>query len=300
VLLNNIVFWLGIAILMYLILAAIFERPEDKKYVGYAIVEELLMTPEERQISRKGTLERGVYPVLNLLRNMLKLSEGTRTTIQEELIRAGSKDTPEEVVAMQWLFGGVMLVITLTAAWFMHNTVVFLIGTFLTVYMYNGPRSSLRQRAKRRQFAQESELPDFLDQLIIFLSTGMPFYNALERASEICGPALQADVKLLLNDIKSTGETIEPLKKFAERLNQEGVQNFVTAVEQSMSSDARHAQEIYEKQAEQMRAMRQENIRRIIKAKPGELSMLNMLTYALVASIPVFAMLMKFMQTFNK
>lgn len=96
------------------------------------------------------------------------------------------------------------------------------------------PRMTYKDKAKRRDLDFKRQLPEALDLIIISLTGGTSFINALKDSMpQIQEGVLKEEFKSIINSV-DTGRTLtEALYNFADRAPNESVRTFVTALREA-------------------------------------------------------------------
>lgn len=163
--------------------------------------------------------------------------------IRSLLRRSGNpwKLTPQEFVFTQWIAALIGFVVS-WPVWLLLRTVInipaFIIVSLTTILFYFYPKSFYNDKAKKRDLEFKRQLPEALDLMIISLSAGTTFQQALrDSIPNMKDGILKSEFKQVENSIKA-GKTLgESLDEFGERAPNESITTFVKAVQEATKLD---------------------------------------------------------------
>lgn len=171
---------------------------------------------------------------------------------------------------------------TIEVPWFAVVGITTLLGYFIPYLKYT-------DQAKRRDLEFKRQLPDALDLIIISLSGGVTFPQAV-RASipNMNEGVLKEEFKSIINSI-DTGRTLnEALDKFGERSPNDSIKTFVQAVKEANELDVA-MEDVLASRAEASR----EDFFALINQKTAQLQskMMAALTPTLIPAVIIIAVL---------
>jgi tight adherence protein C len=157
-----------------------------------------------------------------------------------------------------------------------------------TILGFMIPKLKYQDQAKKRDLDFKRQLPEALDLIIISLSGGNTFTQALREAlPNMQDGVLKKELATILSNI-DTGRTLsESLTKFGERAPNESIKTFVTAVKEATDLNVPLV-EVLQSRAE---ASRQEFFA-LIHAKTAQLSskMMGILTPTLIPALLIIVL----------
>jgi len=223
----------------------------------------------------------------------VKISKEQQEDLAKMLYRVGWTETPEDIVAQQVMFGGLILIGISLFAIFTGEPVFFFVAIVLGVMFYRFPITRLKKAIRAKEEQVIIELPDFIDLLILLFSAGLTPYEAIKRATAQASPGLKLDAERLSKDIDAMPDS-QALDRFAENLGVRPAYRFVFAMKQAMEMSKKEAQGIFKSQSNLMREMRTQNIRRIIKLRPGKIQMISWGVFGFVMLVPLSIIALSF------
>ncbi|MED0738526.1 hypothetical protein [Aneurinibacillus thermoaerophilus] len=235
----------------------------------------------------------------NMAKKRMKLSQKREEKIADMLYRVGWKETPEDIVAQQVVFGGIPLVGFTLFSIFLNNYYFLILAFAVGFFMYRHPFTSLKKAVQAKQQQIQHEFPDFIDQLILLNTAGLIPYEAIKEAAKQAPESLKIDTKRLVSDMQTMPEK-QALDKFAETLGLPVAKRFVFAMKQAMDMSPDEAQEIFKIQSDMMRQMRVQNTRKIIKERPSKVRMISMGVYLFIMLIPLAIIVLNFIKIFGE
>jgi Flp pilus assembly protein TadB len=223
----------------------------------------------------------------------VKVSNQQHEKLAKMLYRVGWTETPEDIVAQQVMFGGLVMIGISLFAIVTNEPVFFFVALVLGVMFYRFPLSRLKKAIREKEELATQELPDFIDLLILLFSAGLTPYESIKNATAQASPGLKLDADRLAKDIDAMSDA-QALDRFAENLGIRPAQRFVFAMKQAMEMSKKEAQDIFKSQAELMREMRVQNIRRIIKLRPAKVQMISWGVFGFALIVPVSIIALSF------
>lgn len=217
----------------------------------------------------------------------LVLTKIQRSELQDLLNRVGSELTPEDIVVKQrrnliiavvgfGVFGVV------TQMWFF-----LLLGLFMGFMFYRLPLTNLVKAEQLKKEEVTKHFPDFIDLLLLLLSAGLTPYQAIEEACNQAPSALKLDCEKLKNDLQNMPDISKAVHQFAHNLAIKPADRFAIAFEQAVKLSLAESVDIFKKQAEAMRLLREQNNRQMIKMMPDKISALGYGQVSFVIIIPL-------------
>lgn len=222
--------------------------------------------------------------------------------IQSLLVRSGNpwNLTAREFVFTQWISGLFGFIVS-WPLWMMIKPVVnipwFIIVPIFTLLFYFFPYSRYNEKAKLRDLEFKRQLPEALDLMVISLSGGTTFQQALRDSIPNMQDGLLKDEFIQVENSVKTGKTLnEALDTFGKRAPNESIRTFVKAVQEATELDVPLI-EILQARSE---ASRQE-LFALIHNKAAQLSskMMLVLTPTLIPAILIIAVLPSIISLLN-
>lgn len=193
------------------------------------------------------------------LPNNVSVSRKNNTRIESLLVRSGN---PWNLTAQEFsFFQFVTAFIGFVSGWivlfllsFQMNIAWWIPVLGLTILGFMTPRLKYNDQAKKRDLDFKRQLPEALDLIIISLSGGRTFPQAVrDSIPNMKEGVLKEEFKEIINGI-DTGKTLsETLDQFSSRSPNESIKTFVQAVREASELDVSLA-EVLESRAEASRA----------------------------------------------
>lgn len=147
----------------------------------------------------------------------------------------------QEFVFMQWTFALIGFIIA-WPVWFLLKFVIaipwFIIVPAFTVLFYFYPKSKYSDQAKKRDLEFKRQLPEALDLMIISLSAGTTFSQALRDSIPNMPDGILKDEFVQIDKNIKTGISLdEALTAFGERAPNDAINSFVKAVKEATKLD---------------------------------------------------------------
>lgn len=162
----------------------------------------------------------------------------------ESLIRRAGNPwnlTAQEFVFTQWTFALIGFVLGWVAWGVIQNFVAvpwFIVVAALTVLMFFYPKSKYSEQAKKRDLEFKRQLPEALDLMIISLSAGTTFSQALRDSIPNMPDGILKDEFLQIEKNLRAGKSLdEALTAFGERAPNESINSFIKAVKEATKLD---------------------------------------------------------------
>lgn len=148
---------------------------------------------------------------------------------------------------------------------------------------------------RRRQSMIQRDLPQFIDLLRVHLATGLNIQQSLQVISERMSGPMQEELVRLCAEIEIHGDYHEAFTRFAKRVGLQEVETFVEALRHGWDSGV--VLDVFENQAEVIRAIRRFHITKRTKVLPV---VLNILPTFLVINILLLFMIPLMWQVMNQ
>lgn len=267
-------------------LSVVFERKQDRDYPAFKYI---------MGVSRKEEtgFKRILKPVLIVAGAFV--GESRKQTIKEQLKMADIDSTPEEFLAAQVILGLGGALTMLTVYGVTQKSVFLLLAPIAGVIMFLQPNKAVKNKIIDKKKAIKSELPDFIDTLLLLTEAGYTPYQAIKQVTSYTGGVLGREVKEMAVEMEATADEIKAMKNFAERMQIPELSNFVAAMIQASTTDSTKAKEIYAQQSFFMREMRMSNLRRLIKELPARVKGYNFLLFIISIAIPLIPLAVMFL-----
>lgn len=225
-------FALAVGLILYILLVprndTPYNPPLDQKDKKLQLLS--LLTEEFNN-----SLPKGVGPLQQQNRRYPK--------IESLLVRSGNPWglNAQEFVFTQWTFGLIGFVLA-WPVWALLKNVInipwFLLVPALTILLFFYPYSKYSSIAKERDFEFKRELPEALDLLIISLSAGTTFSQALRDSIPNMPDGILKDEFERINQSLNAGTSLEEsLDSFGRRAPNEAISSFVKAVREATKLD---------------------------------------------------------------
>jgi tight adherence protein C len=114
-----------------------------------------------------------------------------------------------------------------------NNILGFLLGLMIALLSWRIPNIMMSRAIKARKEEIQRELPDFLDLLANTVKAGLALNAALVQAVEATRGALKEELSSMLSEVRLGRPRRDALGAMSERVNEESVTTFVTAVVQA-------------------------------------------------------------------
>jgi Flp pilus assembly protein TadB len=148
---------------------------------------------------------------------------------------------------------------------------------------------------RRRQSMIQRDLPNFIDLLRVHLATGLNISQSLQVLSERLSGPMREELVRLCAEIEIHGDYHAALSQFAKRIGLQEIETFVEALRHGWDSGV--VLDVFENQAEVIRAIRRYHITRRTKILPV---VLNILPTFLVVNILLLFMIPLMWQVINQ
>ncbi len=162
-------------------------------------------------------------------------NDGQRGRLLRELEEAGWYTVTPARIAIQ-MIASVVLFSTIGLAFALYanlGTMGYVIAVVLAVLGAVYPRSRIRAAIKKRKTDIQKALPDFLDMLVSTVTAGLAFNAALTYAQDVTTGPLGDEIKAALSEVRLGRSRADALRAMADRVNQDQLNGFVTAVIQA-------------------------------------------------------------------
>lgn len=238
---------------------------------------------------KRNTLLQDVeYKFRNLVKSKVSLSLEYREELSDLIMRVGSKLTPEDVVAQQRRnliisVVGFGLVGVISSIWF-----IVLLGPVMGFMFYRLPLTKLKQELALKKSRITIQFPDFIDLMLLLISSGQTPYQAIKTACEQAPSSMIEDCDKLSNDLEIM-DVSQAIDLFANRIDISHALRFAFAFKQAIQLSLNESIHIFEKQAALMRLLKEQNLRKQIKLMPEKISFLG---YGQIAFIFIFPLAM--------
>ena len=213
--------------------------------------------------------------------------------------RLGWTDTAEDFqasrVSMAVLAGGLFLFLAIITGY-----PLLYVGALVGAgFFYYQPMMTIKSKLKQKIEQIRSELPDYIDLLILLINAGLTPYQALKQSVFYHeGEGLRLDLQRMLAEMDTLGEMLA-FERFAERLGIREARQFAKALRQMSATDQERAKEILRSQSEVMRELKLQQKRKILKERPVKAQALNLGLFGFIALIPIAIFLLNFIQAFS-
>lgn len=206
--------------------------------------------------------------------------------IQLLIDSVGWKVTPEQLLIQQVMYSSTALTACLLYSVLAESIYFVGVGFVLAAYFFRYPLRKLEKEMALKQKRVRQELPDFADQLILFLSSGLIPYQAIKSAALHAPPSLSLDAHRLASDLDVFSQA-EALDRFAKHLGVREATRLVRGLKHAMEIDRESARPTLERLSQNMRKLREQNMRALIKEKPILIDRITMGLFILVLSVPL-------------
>lgn len=155
------------------------------------------------------------------------------------------------------------------------------------------PEIILRGRKLQRQEKIMRELPDFMDVMRIYVSSGLSIYQTIKETQNVCGPTMRNLLKQLSAEMEIY-EQEKALRNFASRTDLPELKNFVLTLEQGLASGV-PLKEVFMHQSQQIREIRRLAFKKRLKRKPTYLALVGGLLFInifIIIGLPAVVILM--------
>jgi tight adherence protein C len=156
--------------------------------------------------------------------------------LQEKLIIAGMPGgmTVTDFLGLRFLaaatLGGVVFALTITqessSKWLLYTAATFILGLYVPNYWLNN-------KAKARQKAIATALPDILDMMSICVDAGLGFEAALQKVAFQSEGELAMEMRRVISEIRVGVARADALRHLAERTKVQDVASFVAVLVQA-------------------------------------------------------------------
>lgn len=228
------------------------------------------------------------YKFRNLVKSRVSLSLDYREELSNLITKVGSDLTPEDIVAQQRRnliisIVGFGLVGVITSIWF-----IVLLGPVMGFMFYRLPLTKLKQELALKKSKITTQFPDFIDLMLLLISSGQTPYQAIKTACEQAPSAMIEDCEKLFNDLEIM-DVSSAIDLFAKRIDISHALRFAFAFKQAVQLSLNESIHIFEKQASLMRLLKEQNLRKKIKLMPEKITFLG---YGQIAFIFIFPLAM--------
>ena len=183
--------------------------------------------------------ERIVLPVLAGIGNIVarRTKEGQLQHLRKLVLKAGSRQRPESVLALRMILPVVFGIVGFGASQMVTSVLsppmnyLLAVGGVVFGYMY--PTFSLERKAKKRAKQILLDLPGVLDLLTVCMEAGLSLDMAMMRVTEYDKSLLSHEFQKALNEIRLGRPRGEALTAMAERNDVEELSGFVRAMVQA-------------------------------------------------------------------
>ncbi|TRY23292.1 hypothetical protein FOI68_21580 [Brevibacillus sp. LEMMJ03] len=213
-----------------------------------------------------------LFPLTN------KYLQRTRAAIEQELLDADSRKTPEQIVIEQFVYlVGVLLlfliVYVIMKAWF-----ILVLGILLAVYFFFEPRRELKNKAKKLREEIRKETPNFALTVRLLLKGQKTPADALRIACEHgTGSGLKAYAEVLKQDLEFLSPQ-EAVQKFARSTKVPELIEFSAALSQYMTvGPGKDGQEILAQMESTFRELDKKLMEREKQVRPAKVKAMNMI-----------------------
>jgi tight adherence protein C len=193
-----------------------------------------MRVPHARELPR--FRERVLAPfVARASRLMLRVNpKASLESVTAKLIAAGMRDTsPAGFLAAQATLGAGGALLGLVVMSSSPSSTGFLAVLVFGVGGFIAPSFYVSTRARRRQNAVSSDLPDALDLLAVSVEAGMGFDGAVSKLTEHMEGPLIDEFELTLGEMRIGESRSDALKKMAERVTAPEMAAFVRSIIQA-------------------------------------------------------------------
>jgi tight adherence protein C len=200
-------------------------------------------------------------------------SEKQRGTLTTRLQEAGMYTvSPAQMGVRVVAFSicGLMAGLGFMVAMGSFSTAYLALTGFLTFAGGYLPFSRLSATIKKRKTDIQRSLPDFLDMLASTVQAGLSFNAALTHAVDVAGGPLAEEIKAALSEVRMGRSKADALRGVAERVKQEQISSFVTAVVQAEQLGSNMAQ-ILDELAEEVRNRRMSRAEELANLMPTKM-----------------------------
>jgi tight adherence protein C len=163
------------------------------------------------------------------------VSKERQSKLQRQLVEAGWYGVTPLAMVIRGLGAlGLGIVMALAVVLFSGNTTFgALLGLFTALLGWRVPNIMLSRAIKARKEEIQRNLPDFLDLLANTVKAGLALNAALVQAVEATSGALKEELSSMLSEVRLGRPRSDALGAMSERINEESVTTFVTAVVQA-------------------------------------------------------------------
>lgn len=205
--------------------------------------------------------QRFIFPIIDALGNyMLRhTKQGQLQSLRQLIVKAGSKQKPEILLAQQIIAPIVFAIAAIALASFLNlgsplNFVAPVAGVALG-YAY--PTSTLKGKAKKRGKQIVLELPGILDLLTISMEAGLSLDMSMMRVCDTESGVLAAEFRQIINEVRLGRPRAEAMMAMAERNDVEELTTFIRSVVQAEPLGVSIAN-VLQIQSEELRRLRRQ------------------------------------------
>lgn len=253
----------------------------------------------QKKKDERNVMERTVDQLNKHTTKLIKVKPDKKRELEAMFERLGWSDTAEDFqasrVSMAILAGGAFLLFAIFAG----NAFLYVAALAGAAFFYAQPMMTLKSKLKQKTELIRSELPDYIDLLILLMNAGLTPYQALKQSVAYHdGEGLRLDLQRMMAEMDTVGE-MAAFERFAERLGIQEAKQFVKALKQVSATDQERAKEILSSQSEVMRELKLQQTRKILKERPVKAQALNFGLFGFIALIPMGIFLLNFIQAFS-
>lgn len=198
--------------------------------------------PRINEEASKNPLIRGTFGFTSSMYSSLPASSARRVPSPrlEALLQASGNPwgvTAEEFITLRWGTAALGFIVG-SVLWFALSFIMpspwILFAAGATMIGYAFPTLVYRDQAKRRDLDFKRQMPDALDLIIISLSGGLTFNQALrESIPNMSDGIMKEEFKYVISSLDSGKNLSSSLEQFANRAPNQGIRTFVQSLREA-------------------------------------------------------------------
>lgn len=207
--------------------------------------------------------------------------------LKKELHILGSKETVQQVLYRQWIFGSIIFMAGCTLGlWTLQPGWLFggIVGSWMIARL-----PARRIHAKARQLREEwdRDLPLLQLSILQRIIAGLSPYEAIVETSLFFSGSLQGEMNRLVQELRITGDVPGVWKRWADRLDSPQALRFAALFQQMMIIDTVGMDRQLRAAYRALRREQREAWRKKSKQLPGRLQWPNMILFMNIVMLPV-------------